>query len=115
AIEVRRDQGIEPHILARKPERHQNGVAQRVWRNLQLKTIPLPLVHDSRKSDIGLGKREPIASDAFDLVPFGSAGDDETEITNLWPTGGRPINLIDDLVSDGGPDSTGPDRRRHHV
>ena len=115
AVEVRREQDIQPHSIAGKPEPHQNGVAQRVRRNLQLKTIPLPLMHNPGKRDIRLGERQPIAGDALHLVPVGSAGDDETEIADLRSAGGRPIDLIDDPVSDGRPNSAGPDRRRDHV
>ena len=81
----------------------QERVAQRVWRKLQFKAISLTLMHNPGKRDIGLGERKLIAGDAFHLVPFGSAGDDETEIADLRSAGGGPIDLIDDPVSEWSP------------
>ena len=87
AVEMRREQSVERHILASEPERDDNGVPKRVRRYLQFQAISFTLVHDAGERDIGLGERELVSRDTFDLMPFGPAGDDETEVADLRAAG----------------------------
>jgi hypothetical protein len=82
---------------------------------LQFQAIFFTLVRDAGERDIGLGKRELVSRDTFDLMPLGPAGDDETEVADLWAAGGWPIDLVDDPVSKCCPDTTGTERSGDHV
>ncbi len=115
ARQMRREQGIETKSVAVQRVADHQHIAQRMDEKLQLEPEAVAFVNDTRQRHAGLRCRDRIAVRPLEFRPAVRTGDDEAEVADLRMTGRRPVNLVDDAVPEGRPDTARSQRRRDGV
>src|SRR5579864_1880920 len=103
AAEVRSENEDQP-IVTDQRKAHEQHIAQRVRKQLQSELVILAVMHDRRCRLSWSRGDQPVTAFAFQIDPAAVADQIESEVANLRLTCRRPIDLVDDAVSDGGPE-----------
>src|SRR6267143_836382 len=109
AAEVWRENEHEP-IAAVKREAHEQYVAQRVRQQLEGELIVIAVMHDGERREAGARREQPVTALPLQIDPAAVADQIEPQIADLRLAGRRPIDLVDDAVSDRGPQPRASER-----
>ncbi len=113
--QTRRQQDVGPRAFSDEAVANQHAVAQVVAERLNRK-----LETGSGMTNLGqgceqLGRLDDILVQAFQLPPVGTSGHQKSEVADLGPARGGPIDFVQDAAPDGGPNATWSQRRRNEV
>src|SRR6267143_1954292 len=109
AAEVWGENEHEP-IAAVKSEAHEQYVAQRIRQQLEGELIVIAVMHDGERREAGARREQPVTALPLQIDPAAVADQIEPQIADLRLAGRRPIDLVDDAVSDRGPQPRASER-----
>ena len=94
---------------------HEQHVAPRIGQELDRQPVVVAFMDDGEQRDGGPGLGQPIAADTLDIDPAVFADEIEADIAGFGTAGRRPVDLVDDAVADGCPQTGIAERRGDEV